>query len=211
VALRPKNWEKFQHYKDRRPPWIKLHHDLIDSKEFFALPGVDAKFLILIWLLASEENGLLPPVDEIAFRLRISEDKTNELLSRLQAWFVDDASEPLADCKQVDTPETETETETETGRRTFPEWWPHDAWQDFLIMRNRERHPLTRRAIELCIAKLTKLRDEGQDVRQVLEQSVMNSYRGLFPVNGDRKAKPAKAEYPAGFFDDQVSGVKHGK
>jgi len=27
--LRVKNWGKFQHYKDRNPPWIKLHRGLL--------------------------------------------------------------------------------------------------------------------------------------------------------------------------------------
>jgi hypothetical protein len=28
--LRVKNWSEFQHYKDRNPPWIKLHRTLLD-------------------------------------------------------------------------------------------------------------------------------------------------------------------------------------
>ena len=34
MILRILNWEKFQHYKVRRPPWIKLHHSLLDDYAF---------------------------------------------------------------------------------------------------------------------------------------------------------------------------------
>jgi hypothetical protein len=33
-----KNWSEFQHYKDRNPPWIKLHRALLDDYAFAALP-----------------------------------------------------------------------------------------------------------------------------------------------------------------------------
>jgi DNA-binding NarL/FixJ family response regulator len=29
-----KNFERFQHYKDRSPPWIKLYNELLDDYEF---------------------------------------------------------------------------------------------------------------------------------------------------------------------------------
>ena len=32
--LRIKNWSEFQHYKDRAPPWVKLHHSLLDNFEW---------------------------------------------------------------------------------------------------------------------------------------------------------------------------------
>ena len=33
MALIPKNWSQFQHYKGRRPPWIKLHRALLDEDD----------------------------------------------------------------------------------------------------------------------------------------------------------------------------------
>lgn len=91
MALRPKNWSKFQHYKDRRPAWIKLHRELLDSRDFLALKGEDGKFLILIWLIASEENGDLPVLEDLAFRLRMPLEKCEQLVSRLDKWLEQDA------------------------------------------------------------------------------------------------------------------------
>ena len=58
--LRVKNWDEFQHYKDRNPPWIKLHRALLDDYEFARLQDASKAHLMLIWLFASQKNGLIP-------------------------------------------------------------------------------------------------------------------------------------------------------
>ena len=55
-----KNFEKFQHYKDRSPPWIKLYNDLLDNYEFGALPDASKMHLVAIWLLASRSANKIP-------------------------------------------------------------------------------------------------------------------------------------------------------
>src|SRR2546422_566349 len=55
-----KNFEKYQHYKDRSPPWIKLYNDILEDYEFGCLQDASKLHLILIWLLASRSNNKLP-------------------------------------------------------------------------------------------------------------------------------------------------------
>jgi hypothetical protein len=52
-----KNWENFQHYKDRNPPWIKLHNHLLDDYDFECLPDATKCHLLCIWMLASRTNN----------------------------------------------------------------------------------------------------------------------------------------------------------
>lgn len=78
-----KKWSEFQHYKDRSPPWIKLHRKLLDNLDYFKLSGQSAKALPLIWLIASEEDGALPEVSVLAFRLRTSEKAAIEIVEEL--------------------------------------------------------------------------------------------------------------------------------
>ena len=82
-----RNWSKFQHFKDRRPPWIKLYRDLLDDKDWSKLDGDSAKFLVMIWLLASENCGEVPDVEEIAFRLRASESDVKARLNKISKWL----------------------------------------------------------------------------------------------------------------------------
>ncbi len=59
-TFRVKNFERFQHYKDRAPPWIKLYNELLDDYEFGLLPDATKMHLIAIWLLASRSENKIP-------------------------------------------------------------------------------------------------------------------------------------------------------
>jgi hypothetical protein len=55
-----KNWDTFQHYGKRNPPWIKLHRAILDDYAFCALSDVSKAHLMLLWLYASQNNGTVP-------------------------------------------------------------------------------------------------------------------------------------------------------
>ncbi len=55
-----KNFERFQHYKDRSPPWIKLYNELLDDYSFACLDDAAKFHLIAIWLLASRTDNRIP-------------------------------------------------------------------------------------------------------------------------------------------------------
>ena len=55
-----RNWEEFQHYKDRDPAWIKLYNRLLDDYAFGLLPDSRKWHLIGIFLLASRHNNRIP-------------------------------------------------------------------------------------------------------------------------------------------------------
>lgn len=58
--LRVRNWEKFQHYHDRRPPWIKLYVHLLDDLDFDRLSEAAQNALFRIWMLAARVGHPLP-------------------------------------------------------------------------------------------------------------------------------------------------------
>ncbi|NEX62466.1 hypothetical protein [Noviherbaspirillum galbum] len=55
-----KNWNSFQHYGKRNPPWIKLHRAVLDDYQFCTLPDPSKAHLMLLWLYASQNNGRVP-------------------------------------------------------------------------------------------------------------------------------------------------------
>jgi hypothetical protein len=102
TTLTPKNWGAFQHYKNRKPAWIKLHHGLLDDFTFSRLPVASKALAPLLWLLASEyqDGKITAPIDELAFRLHmIPSDLVAALSPLIDSGFFN-ASEPLADCYQ---------------------------------------------------------------------------------------------------------------
>lgn len=108
MKLIPKNWEKFQHYKHRSPPWIKLHRDILDDFDWWSLPIASRAIAPCLWLLAScEEDGEFDATPEkLAFRFRMTEKDIQLAIKPLieKGYFVY-ASEVLADCYQNATTE----------------------------------------------------------------------------------------------------------
>ena len=159
MLLQPKNWAVFQHYKDRCPPWIKLHRDLLNDRSFMRLPLASKALAPMLWLLASEsKDGIFDgSVDELVFRLHISEKEYKDGLKPLidKGFFVV-ASEVLADCNQIAIPETERETErekeTETEKKTTrvvcPDFVDQQVWNDFLSIRKAKKAPMTETALK---------------------------------------------------------------
>jgi hypothetical protein len=152
MLLIPKNWAVFQHYKDRLPPWIKLHREILNDRAFMGLPIASKALAPLMWLLASEsKNGSFDgSLDELVFRLHITPKEYQDGVKPLidKGFFVV-ASGVLADCKQVAIPERETETETkretkkETAIAVCPNEVDEQVWSDFLALRKVKKAPLT--------------------------------------------------------------------
>lgn len=105
-----KNFEKFQHYKDRSPPWIKLYNELLDDYDFGLLPDASKLHLVAIWLLASRFNNKIP-LDPKWIARKISATSTVDLTILRNAGFIEwdqESSNPLAECKQDAEPEKRT-------------------------------------------------------------------------------------------------------
>ncbi len=58
--VRVRNFEKFQHYKNRNPLWIKLYNDLWGQEEFFTLDDAAKAHVIGFFALASRTNNRIP-------------------------------------------------------------------------------------------------------------------------------------------------------
>jgi hypothetical protein len=85
MALKVRNWPKFQHYKNRRPPWIKLHRDLLEDRTFLSLPVASQALAPRLWLLASDTmDGSLPDrVADLAWKLRMDAQALTDALQPL--------------------------------------------------------------------------------------------------------------------------------
>jgi len=80
---------------------------------------------------------------------------------------------------------------------SLPDWMPQENWQGFVDHRRRMRAPLTPRAIKLIVDQLSSLRERGQPPEAVLDQSVINGWRGIFELkgtNGNGNGKPGITE-----------------
>jgi len=92
-----KNWEEFQPplRPDRNVIWIKLYRKVLDDFNWSNLTDSNKATLIELWLLASEKEGNLPAVDEIAFRLRRDKSFINKQLEQLSSFVLRDDADTL--------------------------------------------------------------------------------------------------------------------
>lgn len=129
--IKIKNWSSYQSYKDRKPPWIRLHKTLLDDYNFQRMSADSRALLPMLWLLASEHKnptcGIVPySPDEIIFRLRIRNEVITESLREIEKFgFIqvihdviescnETVTKPYLECEIIVTPEkTETDSEKE--------------------------------------------------------------------------------------------------
>ena len=181
MKLIPKNWDKFQHYKDRNPPWIKLHRDLLIDKEFMRLPLASKALAPMLWLLASENiNGVFEAdFDQLEFRLRLSQKELKDGLKPLiDNGFFLDASTMLAPRLQDAIPETETETETEAKSETkFIPPIREDLLKEWVAIRKKKKAgEVTELVINGIIREANKL---GWTLEQAIIYCCENSWQGF--------------------------------
>jgi hypothetical protein len=200
MTVRVKNWSKFQHFKDRRPPWIKLYRDLLDDREWHKLDGDSAKILVSLWLIGSEDSGVIPSSEDLAFRLRISEKHIEKCLGQLGHWLISeryqydinqsqkisatDIEVPLRDREET---ETETETEKKATGVATPDGVSDSLWQDFKKLRTAKKSPITQTAISGISREAAKA---GLSLPTVLEMCCERGWVG-FKAEWTQEKRPA--------------------
>lgn len=154
MKLVPKNWVDFQHYKDRAPPWIKLHKGLLDDSVFQRLPVASRALAPMLWLLASEEKTgeFNASLSELAFRLRQTEKDVDAALKPLisNGFFVvvQSDSDALAECKQDAMPEERRDRGRDRVEETPPDGVSPSVWADFQKLRKTKKAPVTKTAVD---------------------------------------------------------------
>jgi hypothetical protein len=82
------NWWKFQHYKDRNPPWIKCYTELLSNEAYTNLSGHLRGCLHGIWMEYSMSAQQLPVATRTLTRRLSLRVTTADLTSLVQAGFI---------------------------------------------------------------------------------------------------------------------------
>ena len=178
--MKIKNWSKFQHFKDRRPPWIKLYRDILDDIDWHQLDPLASKVLVMCWLIASEDDGNLPEIKTLAFRLRMTEKQTSECISKLSHWLEHDDINMISSGYQTDSTETETETEKKKEKKATvvaaPEGVSQEVWDSFVKQRKASRAVITPVVINTIASEAKKA---GWTLEKALQECAARGWRGF--------------------------------
>jgi len=121
--IKVRNWDKFQHYNKRNPPWIKLHSELLASYDFNCLQDASKAHLVLIWLLASQTENKIPN-DPTWIQKKIGSEKKPDTKLLIDEGFLEvittclqDASTMLSSCYAQAAAEAEAEERQKASRQ----------------------------------------------------------------------------------------------
>lgn len=116
---RIRNWSRFQHYRERNPPWIKLHVEILSSEDWVLLSDASKLLAVVCMIVAAKRGGTVP--DDPAYLRRVGYLNAEPNLKPLvECRFLEllagasNENEPLASAR----PEKEAETEGEKERIT---------------------------------------------------------------------------------------------
>jgi hypothetical protein len=134
--LQVKNWERFQHYKnkDNPPPWIKLYNELLTNYEFLELSEIDRYKVMAIWLLASKTRNKIPnDAAYVARCIGVKKVDLDSLVSR--GWL-----EPVySDSRQtLESVYTQTETENIQLRAEQTDTSRHSLVRLLMVLRDSD-------------------------------------------------------------------------
>lgn len=63
--------------------WFRVHDDLVDDPKVQLLSGDLVKALLNLWCLASQNDGILPPMKDMAFKLRMKPPQVAAIIAEL--------------------------------------------------------------------------------------------------------------------------------
>lgn len=69
-----------------------------------------------------------------------------------------------------------------TPSPTLPHWLNEQDWIDYKQHRKSTKPSLTQLAEKRALAELEKLREKGNDPKEVINQTIINGWKGFFPL-----------------------------
>ena len=100
------NWADYQHYRDRNPPWIKLHRHLVTSEMWVICDDASRVLAIACMMIAADFDGCVP-ADPVYVMRRCYLHQMPDFRPLVDSGFLEDASGLLACCKRDAISETE--------------------------------------------------------------------------------------------------------
>jgi len=209
--IRIVNWEKFQHYGDREPPWIKLHSKLLQKYKFRCLQDDSKLLLILLWLVRSRISDI--EADPKYLREITGMKHPVRLQPLIDAGFIEcyqDDSKVVASCYLEESREEE-RRERRAPAHAREESKPLIQFLDFVKMTQDEHDklvkkltgPVTEDYIERLNNYLGNLKEKAREKYHSHYYTILTWHRKDYGSRG--KNNPAQRTAPKRDFDGQQS------
>ena len=216
MTYRIKNWQDFQHYKDRAPPWIKLHNTLLTSEVWVMGNDATRALVVASMLLASRNNandGTFNGDPEYVKRFAYL-NSTPDFKPLIQYGFIElvqDASNVLASCNTEKRREEENREEKPPAKAAVFSFKtelqnlgvPADLADDWSKVRKAKKATNTKTAFNSFLREVEK---SGWAITDAVRHCVEKDWKG-FSAEWVKDIKPA-APAPAIPFDRAAYDAK---
>lgn len=187
------NWDRFQHYKDRDPPWIKLYRDLLTSESWVLGTDLSRVVQVASVLLAPRYTNSIPLNFRLLKQVMSLDCKEAEFMAAIEHLerykFLEiqhddesrkrDASNALATCTSEKRREDQ-RREEKTAPAEPVAGLDLGSWERWVEYRSEIRKALKPASIPAAQKAMAAF---GPDQAKVVEQSIANGWQGLFPLN----------------------------
>jgi len=192
-----RNWEIHQHYRDRNPPWIKLHFAILTSEDWVMWDN-DARALSIVCMLIASRNhppGELSVTKEYIQRVGFLK-KTPDFTPLTETGFLIPLDNPPEERRDRDRGETELQASASKPLASasksskllvelpFQSKEFADAWQSWRDNRKAIRKPMTVKAEQLQLKHLPT--DEKTAIAWI-ENAIMRGWQGIYEPNSFNK------------------------
>lgn len=201
MRYRIPDWEEFQIYKDRRPPWICLHRTLIDNRKFQSLPLNARAMLPMLWLLASENkdfrSGIIDlTAEDIAYRLRVKLDEVQKCVDiLLSSCFLEVVRFDTKMYENVPIDIAEQSKDKDRKPKSIiecPEGVSQQVFDDFIAIRKAKKLPLTKTAMDGIASEAAKACMTLEGVFRECCNRGWGGFKAEWVKDKDRYGKPSK-------------------
>jgi len=117
------HWNRFQHYTDRNPPWIKTYTELLHNDDWLALTDAQRGVLLTIWLEFAASCGQLR-VSRMSLKVRSQTLQRNLEVLNHAGFIRVVASKPLALARSQETETEKRRIKAERSRAETPKAKP---------------------------------------------------------------------------------------
>jgi hypothetical protein len=230
-----RNWDQFQHYKDRNPPWIKLHFALLSSEDWVMWDDASRVLAIACMLIASRNEGKVDGSERgLAYLQRVAYlNKKPNLKPLIECGFLECASGSLADASEMladasssvsvsVSPSVSSSVSEEINSRArvdryveLPDGLSPQVWADYQAYRKRIRHPLNETTTKRVFRELEKAKLEGFQPDDALAEAMDAGWRGLkvewLKERAAKTAKQGASPQKPSLYDVTMENAKRAK
>jgi predicted transcriptional regulator len=123
---------------------------------------------------------------------------------------MDSRTDSRTDTNKKDYKGRKVKTESKTLCVSPPEWMPLEAWNSFVNMRESIKKSLSDDGAKIAFNKLEKWKEDGHDIEEILNNSTMNKWQGLFgpKSNGNGKDRAPPKSFAQIAEDEMIQNMQ---